>query len=1464
MRRQTKKGMIQKPRYHVLLLATVLLLIPLIQADLESVNLTNTFLENDEAESKLSKPLHELIQSGSDPDLPIDIIASLSESIDWRAAQRAILQKAALTNIKIYHSIVHAISLRTTVGALHQLVGLPEIRKLWTDIGFHLDTSDHSIHQGQMVVPNGYLHPGEIIGVNPLYSQGFNGSHTVVSIIDTGVDVTHPDLDDMDDNETTNDPKVLAQVSFAEGDPFPFDLNGHGTYCAGLVAGTGAASQGNYTGIAPGAHLISAKVVLGDGTSYSSWVIRGIEWSITTGADIILLPFSTLGMPGDPLSEAVRTASELGVLVVAAAGDRGPNHMTIMSPGESLAALTVGAFDHEANSVPDFSSRGPTFDMRTKPDLIAPGIDIISSSLYNILPTDIGNVSISPEDIDFEKFGVGQFGTVINENYTIASTTAASAALTAGTACLLLQGSRYATPECMSIAMRKGANPQVNEPNIEGAGLLDAATAHIELDSLFDPFPSSFRARSVGLGLPYYGILVSESSSENVTLLMSGYTTAIAAIASSSVTNMSMFHMLMGMFYLAVENSSVLPFAFLNVEQEFHWTGLPYGNYVRATGILSYNDLLIIPRIESWQITTPPAANAFRISFFLVNIGTENVTNIRLYSLWNFDLFSGANETSTQQGFFNSSSQLFYVHADTLPPNETTRVDQYIGVNASTPFSSFEVGPYSDVSDRLQNETLNGNSIYDSDDGLGFGTQWQLGDLPAGTSFLRTSMTLGFGRNFSALLHGINETEYSTIPTTLTDLCMIRVSTPRTGTTDATYQTSVIVLNIGDEGVDSIAAFFTNQSQPLGGAIFARYFQLGIFEPFQFQRLLVDWVPEATDIYFAGWIVSPTLDFDLILPTIPTDLYPLDNFVFRDVFINTPPTMRILIPSFLPYSPMTLQFPNDYAIYNFTLLTSTPISHLSVSITEYHNPALHTPLDRNITNWTNPPTITPTDIYDVTIGTQFQILCFIPTFIESGPYYGNLVISASDGWEYILPFVINVTYPHGVILFDSIHNQGLDFSNLEDLDFSDLDLDELFSLLDEIGDSLLTGYSRLRELFAEAQLNLAEIPLISELNSTTLALFDGLIICDPEKGFTQNETLAVSEFIDDGYKVLILADHPNSSNHTTLNQILANYSIQIGGSVTSLNTTELHPSTPFTTEVNIISTEEGTLLNETGSSEIFAWVNGSAFGVYQNESQKELFVLGCSSIFSNRLLLNLENLQFANQTIHYLFRNTMSLTIRPTGGNGSTFTIGNDAGFVIDAVDHTGQGVENLTMYCVYTFPNGTQQFFIAFEVIDGRYGTFLFANWTGLDESVNTTQTFSIIVFSLPGTYASTTTFMYFYYEPAPETPVPPPEPNYLFIMTLQIALFTILAIMIVGGYFLNQYRRRRRMRTPPLDEFMIENIDNTLNTTHALIREMEWTLTDRRLDRIEKLRITSGEPANRLEDMLKRLRELAKETGV
>ena len=320
----------------------------------------------------------------------------------------------------------------------------------------------------------------------------------------------------------------------------------------------------------------------------------------------------------------------------------------------------------------------------------------------------------------------------------------------------------------------------------------------------------------------------------------------------------------------------------------------------------------------------------------------------------------------------------------------------------------------------------------------------------------------------------------------------------------------------------------------------------------------------------------------------------------------------------------------------------------------------------------------------------------------------------------------------------------------------------------------------------------------------------------------------------------------------------------MGGTVTGLNTTELDSLSPFSYGVTRITTLEGTVITVTGRAQTFAWVNGSVFGVYMTDDNKELYVLGCSAIFSIAHLLELDNLRLVNQTIQYLFRKTVHLTIRITGGTNSCFYIGNNAGFVIDAHNSTGGGVEELSMFIIYVFPNRTQTFFIAFEVKDGRYGSFLFANWTGLEDTVETPQTFSIIAFTTPGEYSSTSAFIHFYYIPPPDEPAPPQEPNFLTLMVIQILLATILLILVIGTYFTNQYRRKRRMRTPSLSEQIIQDIDNTLNTTHALIREMEWTLTDRRMDRIEKLRLTSGEPANRLENMLKRLRELAKETGV
>ncbi|MFX1449553.1 MAG: S8 family serine peptidase, partial [Promethearchaeota archaeon] len=191
-----------------------------------------------------------------------------------------------------------------------------------------------------------------------------NGSNIIIAILDTGIDVTHPDLDDLDDNNNTNDPKVIGGVSFAEGEPIYFgDINGHGTYVAGIIAGTGNLSS-EYRGIAPKSMLLNVKVLSSyeqNGTFYTkpSWIISGIEWSINHGADIIVMAWSIPGFPDDEINTAINEAVKKGIIVVTASGDDGPEFASIGSPGMNAESITVGIYDNFTNNVAEISSRGP-------------------------------------------------------------------------------------------------------------------------------------------------------------------------------------------------------------------------------------------------------------------------------------------------------------------------------------------------------------------------------------------------------------------------------------------------------------------------------------------------------------------------------------------------------------------------------------------------------------------------------------------------------------------------------------------------------------------------------------------------------------------------------------------------------------------------------------------------------------------------------------------------------------------------------------------------------------------------------------------------------------------------------------------------------------------------------------------------------------------------------------------------
>lgn len=228
------------------------------------------------------------------------------------------------------------------------------------------------------------------VNLEKLTNNTFCGQGETICFIDTGI---FPHLDFILPYN-----KIIKFVDFINNTNHPYDDNGHGTFVCGTACGNGILNRAN-KGFAPGANIVCLKALNKIGTSTSNTILEAMEWifqnhkvyNISTvcmsfGADYV--------SKFDPLSMGAQALWKIGLTVVAAAGNSGPNKNTIKSPGISPNIITVGAFDCSTNSVAEFSSRGPT-PYGNKPDLIAPAINIISCN-NSILPyTTMSGTSVA-------------------------------------------------------------------------------------------------------------------------------------------------------------------------------------------------------------------------------------------------------------------------------------------------------------------------------------------------------------------------------------------------------------------------------------------------------------------------------------------------------------------------------------------------------------------------------------------------------------------------------------------------------------------------------------------------------------------------------------------------------------------------------------------------------------------------------------------------------------------------------------------------------------------------------------------------------------------------------------------------------------------------------------------------------------------------------------------------------------
>jgi len=248
------------------------------------------------------------------------------------------------------------------------------------------------------------------------------GKGVKVAVIDSGVDIDHPDLDD----------NLFGCVNFISWWRSCNDDYGHGTHVAGIIAAED--NSFGVVGVAPKARLYALKVLDWRGYGYLSDVIEALDWSVANQVDVVNMSFGTASDVSS-LHEAIQRVKAAGIVQVAAAGNSGPDPETVLYPARYPEVIAVAATDSN-DQVPSWSSRG------TEVDLAAPGKEIKS--------------------------------TYLRGRYKTLSGTSMSAPHVAGVAALRLEDHPNEEPTAIETLLENQSDSLPWDPTLVGAGLVNA------------------------------------------------------------------------------------------------------------------------------------------------------------------------------------------------------------------------------------------------------------------------------------------------------------------------------------------------------------------------------------------------------------------------------------------------------------------------------------------------------------------------------------------------------------------------------------------------------------------------------------------------------------------------------------------------------------------------------------------------------------------------------------------------------------------------------------------------------------------------------------------------------------------------------------------------------------------------------------------------------------------------------